>query len=204
MISRSLYFQRVFSIPRNVLGGGSVRSRSGTRYVLGLKIRASLFLRKRNSRTWTANTIMATPRAVRKLTMPIPSLSSASLVVVVVAADVVAVDDTKSDCVLEPLRLADPVMDEETAELRAELMMDEMDAEEAEDAADAEDDSASVDDPEVSVVLDAIAAESTLVESLKRGGEGGPIAGRDGDCGLERGCDVAFSGSRVTAGVGNQ
>jgi hypothetical protein len=84
-------------MPTNVLGGGSVRSRSGTRYVLGLlekgseeafrsfqelsgafrslstyKIRANLFRRKRKSKTWTANTIMATANAVRKLTIPIP------------------------------------------------------------------------------------------------------------------------------------
>lgn len=85
------------------------------------------------------------------------------------AAEVVDVGVVESDWESEALRVAEAVMVEEAAERRAELTID---------------DSVSVTDSDESAVSDAveaIAAVSGPVGSLKRGGEGGPWAGKGAD-----------------------
>lgn len=93
------------SHPQGFRGGGSVRSRSGTKYVLGLYIRASLSFRMMNSNICTPKTTNEAARAVTKAIRLIPccawALPTAEEVVAVAASLVV---DAAADIVVDILR----------------------------------------------------------------------------------------------------
>lgn len=132
------------------------------------KIRANLLRSMRKTRTWTANTTMATANAVRKLTMPMPrSDSEGSLVVVsTVKEDFVVVVDPGVVCVATvESSEAEAVKVVEIAELTAVL------------AVLAADDSVSVNDSPVSEALEDMVEGSVGLRWWKRG-EGRPKAGR--------------------------
>jgi len=118
MTSRSLNLNIANNHPKILLGGGGVRSRSGTRYDLGLLlsrlgdgisslvpvetyyIRASLSFSKINRNIWTPNTTKAVAKAVMKATKLIPWASATLLFSSVLPSMVLDALAVVMDCLL--------------------------------------------------------------------------------------------------------